>query len=202
MGWESTQPSMLRRMGEVDNRAAWRDFDHQYGYLIISYCRSCGFQATDAEDIRQIVMINLVGCMASFQYKPSRGRFRDYLRTVTRHAISRYVKQRLDRAILFDNSLLDTLDNQESLLDTQWERAWVRHHYRHALDELRRVCTPKTLDVFDRLVAGDPVKHVALMFSMSADAVRRVQQRIRDRLRLIIAVQIQLEDTANTHDKI
>ena len=65
----------------------------------------------------------------------------------------------------------------------------------------RRVCEPKTLAVFDQLVAGESVKRVAAMFDMSEDAVRRVQQRMRDRLRTVIAKQIQREEGPEVADE-
>jgi hypothetical protein len=97
--------------------------------------------------------------------------------------------------------VLDAAGGQESIADDLWERAWVRHHYRMALDEVRRVCEPKTLAAFEQLVAGESVKRVAATFQMSEDAVRRVQQRMRDRLRDVIAKQIQREDGSEVDDE-
>ena len=111
------------------------------------------------------------------------------------------MKQRRNRTVALDNTILDTIGSDDEGIDGLWERAWVRHHYRLALDEIRRVCEPKTLAVFDRLVAGSAVKQVAAMFDMSEDAVRRVQQRVRDRLRTVIARQIRLEDAPELADE-
>ena len=198
MAWQSTQASLLSRVRDPGDRAAWREFDQRYGELIVRYCRSRGVQQSDAEDIRQIVMLNLASALRKFQYCPERGRFRNYLGRVVRNAIARYQSRAMLRITHVDHASLESLSQQgDSEIDQEWERQWVQHHYRQAMRTVRKTYDAKSIDVFDRLLAGDSVAEVAEAFTMTTQAVHKVKQRIRARLQELIAVQIREEDTPN-----
>ena len=89
MADHSTHASMLSRLRDLDDHASWSQFDDRYRDLILRYCRRKGLQQCDAEDVRQIVMLNLAKQLRTFQYDASKGRFRDYLGMVVRNAIFR-----------------------------------------------------------------------------------------------------------------
>ncbi len=50
MAWQTTRPSLLERVRDPANDAAWAEFDRSYGELILRYCHRCGLQHSDAED--------------------------------------------------------------------------------------------------------------------------------------------------------
>ena len=83
------------------------------------------------------------------------------------------------------------IDRQEQAL---WEREWMHHHLRLAMQTLRATFEPRSLDVFGRLMDGDPIDHVAAAFGMTTDAVHKVKQRVRRRLRELVAAQCRQED--------
>ncbi|MCA9253978.1 MAG: sigma-70 family RNA polymerase sigma factor, partial [Phycisphaerales bacterium] len=82
MSPDTTRASLLLRIRDPDDQRAWREFDGAYGELIVRYCRARGLQLVDAEDVRQLVMLNLSRSIPRFEYQPEVGRFRDYLRTI------------------------------------------------------------------------------------------------------------------------
>lgn len=198
MAWQSTQASLLLRVRDPADCAAWREFDSRYGELIVRYCRSRSVQQSDAEDIRQIVMLNLASALRKFQYSPERGRFRNYLGRVVRNAIARHQSRASLRMTLADHAVLESLSEEcEPEADQEWERQWVQHHYRQAMRTVRKTYDAKSVDVFDRLLAGDSVAEVAEAFGMTTQAVHKVKQRIRGRLQELIAVQIREEEVPN-----
>lgn len=194
MSWKTTQPSLLLRVRDSADAAAWSEFDRRYGELIVRYCRSRGLQQTDAEDIRQIVLMNLSRALKNFEYSPARGKFRTYLGRAVRNAMTRLAR-RPDRRLY-------TLDQEEQAPapevedDASWEDEWVRHHYRQAMQTVRQTFEPRSVEVFDRLLAGATTAQVAEEFDMTTEAVHKVKQRIRDRLKGLIAQQIKDEDGA------
>ncbi|MCG8404982.1 MAG: sigma-70 family RNA polymerase sigma factor [Phycisphaerales bacterium] len=192
---ESTQPSLLHRVRDTSNRAAWREFDRKYGDLIIGYCRSCGLQLSDAEDVRQLVMLNLSKALPAFEYQPGLGRFRDYLRRVVRNSISRQLTRHTGSETALDNDVLEALSDpgaEES--DSRWEEQWVRQHCRTALQTLRQSYDTRSIEVFDHLLSGATITEVASAFQMTPVAVRKAKQRVKDRLQVILARQIRDED--------
>ncbi len=195
MGSETTQPSLLSRVRNPADDAAWREFDAKYRELILRYCRARGLQTADAEDVRQIAMANLAKSLRSFEYKPARGRFRGYLGKVVRTAVSRHFARPDGQARALDTHVLVTFEADDAgQADEVWEREWVRHHYRLAMQNVRTAFDPNSVQIFDRLLAGDAVNHVASDFQTTPQAVHKVKQRIRDRLKELIAKQIREED--------
>jgi RNA polymerase sigma-70 factor (ECF subfamily) len=64
----------------------WEEFVALYGQLILAWSRRLGLQASDAEDVRQEVLIRVWKGIAG--YDPTRGRFRAWLYTCTRNAVA------------------------------------------------------------------------------------------------------------------
>ena len=62
------------------------------------------------------------------------------------------------------------------------------------MQTVRATFDPKSVQMFDRLLAGDGVKRLASEFQTTTQAVHKVKQRIRDRLKELIADQVKEED--------
>ncbi|MHC4416622.1 MAG: RNA polymerase sigma factor [Planctomycetota bacterium] len=199
MGSATTSPSLLSRVRDPADQAAWREFDARYGDLIVRYCRARGIQHTDAEDIRQMVMVKLSRALAGFRYSRRRGRFRTYLGRVTHNEMIRHLtrpstaSRRVNRGAR-EQAAADAADPEA---EAQWEREWMHHHLRLALRRLRETGEPRRLEVFERLVAGETVEQVARAFGMTTQAVHKIKQRMRDRLKEMVAAQVRDEDEAD-----
>lgn len=198
MGAETTQPSLIVRVRNPEDQSAWREFDRKYRDLISRYARARGLQSADAEDVRQVVMTNLAKGLRGFEYDPKKGRFRSYLGIVVRNAISQHFRRPGVAARALDTAVLATTEAPEAGgTDKLWEQEWVRHHYRLAMATIRETFEPRSVDMFDRLLAGDSVDGVAADFDATHQAVHKVKQRIRDRLKELIARQVREEDQSD-----
>jgi len=199
----TTQPTLLARLRDHADHAAWREFEERYRDLILRYCRRRGLQQSDAEDVRQMVLLNLARQLKSFEYRPDRGRFRSYLGQVTRNAIHRYFRRpRLDTHGLETDVVADLATGSETSrggvddeLDQVWEHEWMLHHYRIALVTARASADPKSVEVFEHLLGGETPDEVAARFEMTRDAVHKVKQRMRNRLKELVARQVHDEET-------
>ncbi|MFG0317425.1 MAG: sigma-70 family RNA polymerase sigma factor [Planctomycetota bacterium JB042] len=189
-----TRPTLLSRVRDLDDHDSWREFDERYRDLILGYGRRRGLQATDAEDVRQIVMLNLARGLRSFRYEPGKGRFRDYIGWTTRHAIADLVRSRQLGAPVESPSFAADDGDVDRERDLEWEKEWMLHHYRLAMRTVRRTADAKSVRVFERLLAGDNVEVVAEEMAMTADAVHKVKQRMRDRLKAAVATQLRDEE--------
>lgn len=195
MSYETTQPSLLSRLRNLEDHSAWMEFDRKYRELILRYCRRRGLQPSDSEDVRQMVMLNLARQLRSFEYRPEIGRFRNYLGRTVANAIHRYFRsprrdlQRLDTSVAAAISAPD-----DARLDREWEIEWMHHHHRLAMQTVRSTVEPKSVEVFEHLLAGESLDEVAAGFEMTREAVRKVKQRIRDRLKGLVAQQVLEEE--------
>jgi RNA polymerase sigma-70 factor (ECF subfamily) len=200
MSVDTTQPSLLVRLKNPRDDAAWREFDAKYRDLILRYCNARGLQHWDAEDIRQIVLLRLSQALGGgFRYQPSMGRFRSYLGCVVRNAIWSFQSRpkASSGAVreVMNPDLIEQVAQSESLQEDQlWEEEWRHHHLRRATRQIRQTTEPRNVRIFDRLLLGAAVRDVAEEFSLSEQAVYKVKQRLRDKLREQIARQIREED--------
>lgn len=195
---ELTQPSLLSRVRDVSDHDAWRQFEAKYRELILRFCRRRGFQQADAEDVLQLALGFLVKSLPQFTYDPARGRFRDYLYQTVRSAMTRQAKgpKKAERAL--DTTMMAVLtDEDESQLAALWEREWINHHYRLALDTIRQTFDHRSIEIFDRSVSGVGVDELARAHDMSVDAVYKARQRVRARMEELIAQQLREEDAVD-----
>jgi RNA polymerase sigma factor (sigma-70 family) len=199
MSYDTTQPSLLSRVRDHADHAAWREFDKKYRDLILGYCRRRGVQASDAEDVRQMVMMSLAKQLRTFQYSPERGRFRGYLGMAVANAIHRLHRRPNPVHQGLDTNVASGIPSEDDVrLDAEWESEWMDHHYRTAMETVRKSADEKSVRVFEQLLAGDTTDAVAESFGMSRDAVHKVKQRMRDRLKGEIAAQIEEEESFGT----
>lgn len=195
MPHETTQPSLLSRVRDASDQAAWREFDAKYRDLILRYALRRGLQASDAEDVRQIAMLNLARGLRGFHYEDQRGRFRHYLARVIQNAIHRYYRTPREERLGLDSGVLAESPADESgALDREWEEEWRAHHYRLALETVRETVEPRSVEVFEGLLGGESPEAVAERFDMDRGAVYKVKQRVRDRLKELIQQQIREEE--------
>jgi RNA polymerase sigma factor (sigma-70 family) len=195
MNSELTQPSLLSRVRDPSDHEAWRQFEAKYRELILRFCRRRGLQQTDAEDVLQLSMTNLIQSLPRFAYDPSRGRFRDYLYQVVRSALIRLQARPKTPVSALDTSMLDALpDHDEAASETLWTQEWVNHHYRLAMESVRGSFEPRSVEIFERSVRGETIASLAAAFHTTDQAIHKVRQRIRARMEQLIAQQIHDED--------
>ena len=189
--YSRTRVSLLLRLRDPRDDAAWLEFDRRYGPLILAYCRASGFQPTDAEDVRQLVMTKLSTRIRTFEYHKELGGFRRYLRTVTRGEMARHVATAggRDAHQLIDDSIFSD-QSTDIETDAAWEREWMRHHFRIAWETVKKHSDEKSLEVFKQILAGVSPGLIAEATGMTEPAVRKVKQRVCERLKTAIAEQI------------
>src|SRR5439155_24559225 len=83
-----TRASLLLRLRDPQDEAAWREFVQLYAGLVYGYARKQGLQDADAADLTQEVLGAVAGAVARLEYDPNRGAFRNWLFTVVRRKLS------------------------------------------------------------------------------------------------------------------
>lgn len=83
---EATRSSLLERLRDGPSDADWEEFVRRYGPSIYRWCTERGAPPADAEEVVQRLYVCLLRTLRTFKYDRSKGRFRDWLRTVTTNA--------------------------------------------------------------------------------------------------------------------
>jgi RNA polymerase sigma factor (sigma-70 family) len=133
-----TRPSLLVRIRDAGDDAAWVTFVTIYGPLVYRYACRRGVQDADAADVTQDVMNKVAGTIRSFEYRPDRGRFRDWLLTITRHRVAQFYKCRAQSPEQpFRSGELEKLGGGDDPPDADWNEAFNARVLRVALDRVR-----------------------------------------------------------------
>lgn len=191
---EVTRPTLIGRLGDPGDAAAWYEFDRQYRDLIIRFCRSRGLSSADAEDAHQLTLLKLSRAMPGFAYDPGRGRFRSYLYRAVRSAVADARARPNSAGRSVDTERTPEPAAEDPAAELAWEREWRDHHLRMAMATVRKSFDPQSVAIFDRLLAGEPIASVAVEFEATEQAVHKVKQRVRDRLKSLIEQQIREEE--------
>src|SRR3954471_1163051 len=88
----ATRASLLVRIRDGHDAAAWREFVQTYAPVVYGFARRRGLQDADAADLMQEVFRSVAGAAGRLEYDPKRGSFRGWLYTVTRNKIFSFLQ--------------------------------------------------------------------------------------------------------------
>jgi RNA polymerase sigma-70 factor (ECF subfamily) len=186
-----TSPTLLGRLRQQPHdQAAWEEFVERYGRQVFAWCQQARMPPADAEDVLQMVLLTLAQKMRTFAYDSSKS-FRGWLRTLTRHAWSDFVRGRQrggrgsgDRRT---EECLHALPAREDLV-ARLEEQFDQEILEEASARVRLRVDPASWEVF-RLTAVEGLsaaeagqrlnKSVAAVFK----ARRRVQLQLQEEIR-------------------
>src|ERR1700690_2420598 len=94
----ATRASLLVRLRNPRDGAAWKEFVELYAPLVYGYARKQGLQDADAADVSQDVLGAVVGSVGRLEYDPTRGLFRNWLFTLVRRRLSDWREAQRKRA--------------------------------------------------------------------------------------------------------
>jgi len=186
-----TRPSLLVRVRDAGDHAAWGRFVEVYTPLVYSFCRKRGLQAADAADVAQDVMKAVAASLPRFVYEPQRGRFRDWLFRVTRSKLSNFHHSRQRHPIGTGETGVHALLSEQpdpSPADPgeaeNWQQAWRQQTFDWAVGVIRDEFQAGTWKAFwETAVEGRAVKEVGEELGMSVGAVYIARSRVLARLR-------------------
>ena len=192
---QSTQPTLLVRLGDRDDRAAWHEFCHRYGELIRSFARHANLQPADCDDVLQDVLMGLTKAMPGFRYDKSKGKFRSYLKTIALHAIfARLRAKKQDVAIDDVKSSAKGLALSNEAIEHLWDLQWRQYHLRHAMRQIEAEFNEADRAAFNQYaVNGLGAAETAQALNMSVDQVYQAKSRILRRLENLIDRQVNNE---------
>jgi RNA polymerase sigma factor (sigma-70 family) len=195
MIWQTmTHATLLARVAEGTDPAAWGDFYARYGELIRAFCRRKGLQAADVDDVTQDVLMSLTRAMPGFHYDPKKGSFRGYLRTIVTHAIYRRFCQKRGEARLPEIEETTRIAQSDIEGEQHWEAEWRQYHLRRALATVSGEFGESDLRAFELYaLSGRAAPEVAEEIGMSVDSVYQAKSRVLKRLSAVIEQQVQEE---------
>jgi RNA polymerase sigma-70 factor (ECF subfamily) len=195
-----TRESLIARLPNHADSAAWNEFVELYEPLIYGIGRRHGLQPADAGDLVQEVLASVADSIERFEPDQNRGRFRAWLFRVARnHALTQLRKLKRVGTATGDSGERNVLatypaDDQS---DTEFDAAFRRRAFRWAARRVRETVKPQTWDVFARTaINGESPQSVAQDLGIDIGAVYLSRSRVMSRLRRMVE-NVSIETLAN-----
>ena len=132
----TTRATLLERVRDPRDSAAWDEFFALYAPLLEGYARALGLPPADAEEVRDQCLASVVERIGTFHYDRARGSFKGWLHRIARSKVVDALRK--PRAERPETAALLALPDEGPGPDEAWEREWRTEHLRFALDEVRR----------------------------------------------------------------
>lgn len=186
--WGRTRGSLLIRLRDAQNHAAWREFVELYQPVIYRLCRRRGVRHSDAEDLVQQVLILVARAVDRFDASSERGTFRGWLYRISHNVIVNFLSRDLpkNRATGGDDSAVLTAAAEKE--NSSLVRMEVRRQlFREAAQRAREEFEESTFRAFWLTAVEDiSIEDAATQLNKSTGAIYAARSRVLKRLRDIV----------------
>ncbi len=190
----TTHATLLARLSDGSDPDAWREFNQRYAELIRTFARRQGMQPADCDDLAQDVLMGLTKTMPGFEYDPSRGKFRSFLKTVVMRTIYKKFRQKRAAGRQLEIEAAAKADDDEPAAESLWEEEWREYHLRLAMKTIEVEFNPADRDAFQMYaVDGQDAQATAEALDVNVDQVYRAKSRILKRLGELVERQVSEE---------
>lgn len=185
---DQTSLSLLDRLRDGTDDAAWRDLAAMYTPLLRGWMRRYEVQPSDADDLIQEVLAVAARELPRFDHSGRAGAFRAWLRTTLVHRLRDFWRSQQRRAVAKGGSdvlrQLDQLEDPQSALSQLWQREHDEHVLRHLLQSSQSKFTQSTWAAFRRIVFdGAKPADVAAELGITVNAALIAKSRILSHLK-------------------
>ncbi len=178
----TTRVTLLERIKNPANNAAWVEFDAIYRPMLFRFAQARGLSHADAEDIVQGCMGAISDHITTFEYDPSKGRFKGWLRAMVNNRWRNHLRGRREQPV--DSRDLRALEYQDESPEETFDRVWTQEHLRYALRAILTEVDNSTACAYRAYVINkESVQHICDTYGMTANQLYKIKWRLTQRLR-------------------
>jgi RNA polymerase sigma-70 factor (ECF subfamily) len=187
----ATRLSLLVRLSDARDDAAWNQFVELYAPLVYGFARKHGLQDADAADLTQDVLQAVSRGIRRLDYDPRLGTFRGWLFTVVRNKLRNFlVAQKRPGRGTGDSDAQHRLQELPAKDDDQtawWDQEYEQRVFAWAAQQVRGHFSDSTWRAFwQTAVEGKTGPEVARALKLSVAAVYLAKGRVMSRLKDLI----------------
>lgn len=182
-----TRASLILRLTDAADAAAWDEFTAIYGPLTYRLARRRGLQPADSDDLVQEVFARVARSVEDWLENEQRGRFRAWLFSIARNAAINLLTRPKNRTLAVGGTdaanRLAEVASPEQATD-EFDIEYRREVFRRAAEQVRGTVTQKTWRAFWlSSVEAHAIADTARQLDMSVGGVYIARSRIMARLR-------------------
>lgn len=184
--FDQTNPSLLRSIRDRGNREAWGEFDALYRPMLGRFAKAYGLRDSDVDDVVQHCMTALCLKIDEFQYDPTRGRFKSWLRTMVNNRCRDVLRSRGRPPVELDAA--DGIAAAGVSPEDAFERIWLDEHLGHGVRMIEKETDAATFAAFRAYVIdGRSVDDVCREMALTPNQLYKIKHRLTRRLKDIMA---------------
>lgn len=188
----TTRASLLFRLRDSQDHAAWVEFVSLYEPVIYRLLRRHGLQDADARELLQELLLAVSRSIDRWDPAKERGSFRGWLQRVARNLVVNSIKQRSRRVTATGgtdaHALLNLLPAASDPESVEFDLELRRALFQRAAEAVRNEVQPATWQAFwETAVVGTSPAEAARKLGMQVGAVRVAKCRVLSRLRAVLA---------------
>lgn len=177
-----TRDSLLVRLRDPADAAAWEEFSRIYRPMICRLALRRGLQDSDADNLAQTVMMSVSRSIDRWERDPAKGGFRSWLRTVARNAIINHFQRDGKHVAMGGTDFLETcqrVPNEAEELSQLIDDEYTRSVFRVAAESVAAEVQPATWQAFLRTTTqGESIPDVAKDLGISVGKVYGARSRV------------------------
>jgi RNA polymerase sigma-70 factor (ECF subfamily) len=187
--WPLTRPSLLLRLRDPSDRAAWDTFLDLYGPFLHRFCKGRGLQDADAADVTQEVLLQVHRSIRQWEYRPEKGRFHQWLYKVTRSKFNNFLTSQAARVQAQGgaeaNGFLEMVASPDQ--ETAWSEALTLHLLHEAKNRVRPRFDELTWRAFELVwFEKRPLDQVAQELGRTTAWVSVAKSRVKKQLEQVV----------------
>jgi RNA polymerase sigma-70 factor (ECF subfamily) len=200
--WERLKEASRRRTSAVN------EFVLGYRTPLRNFIVRCGVPERDADDLLQDVFMKLFERRLLDVADEHKGRFRSFLLGVTKNVVGNWMKK--NRADKRSAAAVLSLDETEEpaaehpARDAAFDRIWMEHLVRRAMDRLKAECHRKGLPYYEALsrhLADPPASYGAIAADLGTTEAQVTNYLHRGRKKLVEMIRAEISQYCSSVDE-
>lgn len=186
---DTTRASLLIRIRDKQDSAAWEEFDAIYRPMLRRFAKARGLADAQADDVVQQCLTAVSENIEKFQYDPSKGRFKGWLRALANNHIRNLFRKREEKQA--DSAVFRSMGDSEDGPEELFDQIWRREHLRHCLELVRADVKEATYRAFMAYVINEePVEKVCSEMKMTRSHVQLIKwqltRKLAEKMKMIV----------------
>lgn len=172
-----TRQSLLLRACDRQDIQAWEEFLDFYRNFIYYLLRKMSINPNDIDDLYQRITMHLWKALP--KYDNSKGKFRNWLSTVTRNEVLNYFRstKKKNQEVMGEEIEIVSEPQLDELIKKEWENFILQT----ALKNLEKLFSGQAIEVFKLSLSGCSHKEISDTLGVKIESVKVLKSRVKSR---------------------